>query len=421
MTKNFVFIRLKEADRGRHRSARRKEVALRDGSSLNVPAPICQNNTHSRYRTFAQQNLKAPAPICQNNAARFTNRCAANAFAPFVGARYAYPLTPTIAFAASKGKKRFALLVPNDNSGLAIAKAAVYAAAENNATVSKIAFYKPGTTDFGDSVKALVDYDKRSARLARIRKSLKAQAGDPAAARALKRLERLQALGDVDFDAVLIPESGANLKSALAMFGYYDVYSPQVRFLGTSVWENTDLSRETMAYGSWYPALSRTHSAYFAKKYYDTFGEKPASIYSLAYDAVALSSAIAQKDNSNIDTLITSSDGYVGINGVFRIFPNGTNEHSLEVLEVGNGGNSVVSEAPKRFAGPAPLVENLHNNLVIDAYYRAPEIYGKNKQAVQMAIYGRVLDDINQPENAAYQNEADIVRKALKEHNVVVP
>ena len=38
-----------------------------------------------------------------------------------------------------------------------------------------------------------------------------------------------------------------------------------------------------------------------------------------------------------------------------------------------------------------------------------------------MAIYGRVLDDINQPENAAYQNEADIVRKALKEHNVVVP
>ena len=326
-----------------------------------------------------------------------------------------------IAFAASKGKKRFALLVPNDNSGLAIAKAAVYAADENNATVSKIAFYKPGTTDFGDSVKALVDYDKRSARLARVRKSLKAQAGDPAAARALKRLERLQALGDVDFDAVLIPESGANLKSALAMFGYYDVYSPQVRFLGTSVWENTDLSRETMAYGSWYPALSRTHSAYFAQKYYDTFGEKPASIYSLAYDAVALSSAIAQKDNSNIDTLITSSDGYVGINGVFRIFPNGTNEHSLEVLEVGNGGNSVVSEAPKRFAGPAPLVENLHNNLVIDAYYRAPEIYGKNKQAVQMAIYGRVLDDINQPENAAYQNEADIVRKALKEHNVVVP
>src|SRR5699024_6588372 len=37
LTKNFVFIRLKGADRGRDRSARRKEFALRDGSSLKAP------------------------------------------------------------------------------------------------------------------------------------------------------------------------------------------------------------------------------------------------------------------------------------------------------------------------------------------------------------------------------------------------
>ncbi len=322
-------------------------------------------------------------------------------------------------YAASQGKSRFALLLPDDSSGIAIARAAVRSAQANHVTITKIAFYSPGTTDFSASVKALVDYDQRHARLTRVRNSLKAQGNVLSAQKALKRLERLQALGDVDFDAVLIPESGARLKSALAMFGYYDVYSPKVRFLGTSVWENTDLSRETMAYGSWYPALSRAHSAYFANKYTETFGEKPASIYSLAYDAVALASAIARQQNRSIEEMITSSDGYVGINGVFRIFANGTNEHSLDVTEVGNGGTKIVSEAPKKFLSPSSGLD-VNNEVIIDSWYKAPEIYGKNREAVQIALYGRVLDESNQP-GYSPQDEMEIIRKALKEHNVVIP
>lgn len=325
-----------------------------------------------------------------------------------------------MAYAISRGKQKFALLLPDDETGMAIAKAAVRTSIKYNANITKIAFYTPGTTDFSASVKALVDYDKRSARLAKVRSSLQAMKGNASAQKALKRIERLQALGDVDFDAVIIPESGARLKSALAMFGYYDVYSPQVRFLGTSVWENTDLSRETMAYGSWYPALSRAHSAYFANKYTETFGEKPASIYSLSYDAVALASAIARKQNANIESMITSSDGYIGINGVFRIFANGTNEHSLEVLEVSNGGTKIVSEAPKRFDAPFYGVDPNSEIVLYDGYH-APEIYGKNQEAVQIAIYGRVLDYQYMPVEYSGKSEFEIVRDALKQHNVVLP
>lgn len=326
-----------------------------------------------------------------------------------------------VGYAARQGRKRLALLLPDNDSGITIAKAAIAAAQKNNITVSKIAFYPPETTDFSASVKALTDYDERSARLARVRSSLKKQAnaGNVNAEKALKRLERIQALGDVDFDAVLIPESGVRLKSALAMFGYYDVYSPKVRFLGTAIWDTTDMSRETMAHGSWYPALSKSHGAYFASKYNDVFGEKPASIYSLAYDAVALSAALARKQTTDLNPVITSPEGYIGINGVFRLFEDGYNQHSLDIVELGSDGEKVVDEAPKNFSG------NLHghtqNNIVIDEFYQAPVIYGKNPEAVQIAVYGQVLDYANQPKETSPQDEMEIIRKSLKELNVVIP
>lgn len=139
-------------------------------------------------------------------------------------------------------------------------------------------------------------------------------------------MKKLAAKGteeSVDFDAVLIPESGARLKSAAAMFGYYDVFSPQVKFLGTSVWENTRLNRESTLIGSWYPAMSRTHNAYFNKKYHALFNEYPQSLYAFAYDAVALASALARNNPADIDAAITTGDGFVGISGMFRILPDG--------------------------------------------------------------------------------------------------
>ena len=264
----------------------------------------------------------------------------------------------------------------------------------------------------------MTDYDARSARLQKVKRALQKQSGqgDASASQALKRLERTQALGDVDFDAVIIPESGAKLKSALAMFGYYDVYSPKVRFLGTTVWESTDLSRETMANGSWFPAMPKAHSSYFSSKYAETFGEKPAAIYSLAYDAVALAASLAKKNPEDLTPYITSSEGYAGVNGIFRILPNGLNEHSLDIYEVSENGNVVVQKSATSFS------QNLSPTLADFASFDnvpAPIITGKNSEAAQFAIYGKVLPSSQQMSEQA--NEMDIIRKALKERNVVLP
>ena len=241
------------------------------------------------------------------------------------------------------------------------------------------------------------DYNARTGRLQNLKNSLKAKvnAGDANAAKVLARLNKTDTLGDVDFDTVLIPESGAGLKAAVAMFGYYDVYAPQVKFIGTSVWENTPLNRESALRGSWYPALSRSHGSYFANKYANLFGERPSSLYSMGYDAVALSAALSKKSGADLNETITNPDGYLGINGAFRLLENGQNQHSLDIVEVRPGGDVIIDEAPKKFDLMEPFDGN--SAIVLEPGYQAPRIFGKDTSTAQSLIYGRSLGLENQP------------------------
>ena len=50
---------------------------------------------------------------------------------------------------------------------------------------------------------------------------------------------------DKNFDTLLIAETGNRLKAISGTFGYYDVAYPDVLFIGTSVWSNTNLNKET--------------------------------------------------------------------------------------------------------------------------------------------------------------------------------
>ena len=141
----------------------------------------------------------------------------------------------------------------------------------------------------------------------------------------------------------------------------------------------------------------------------------------LAYDAVALAASLSKKGNENLNSAITAPEGYIGINGVFRLFANGTNEHSLDIVEITENGDKVVSPAPRKF-NTAQEYGFSGNSVYVTPDYKAPQIFGKNSEAAQIAIYGRVLEAENQPVYEIPQDsEMEIIRKALKELNVVIP
>jgi len=292
-----------------------------------------------------------------------------------------------ITYTAQQGRSRFALLLPDNNTGIAVAKAAVKAAAKNNVSITSIGFYKSGTTDFTDILKEMTNYNARAAKLAQIKAqySAAATAGNPEAVRMMKQLDKSDTYGGVDFDTVLIPDYGTTLKSAVAMFGYYDVFSPEVKFIGTSIWDNSNLNKETTMRGSWYPSLSRQNSSYFATKYMQLFNERPSSLYAFGYDAVALASAISRHDVNHLDSKITNPEGYIGLNGVFRFFPDGHNQHSLDIKEIRDSGNYIVDAAPLKFTDTDNLISQ---ELFLPS---KPAIYGKNPETAQMMIFGRLL------------------------------
>lgn len=289
-------------------------------------------------------------------------------------------------YSAQKGRSRFAVLVPDNNTGIAVAKAAVRSATKNNVSVTAIAFYHPGTTDFTDILKQMTRYGSRSAKLEQMKSQYKsaAAAGDADASKMMNKLKKMDSYGDVGFDTVLIPDFGATLKSAVAMFGYYDVFSPEVKFIGTSIWDNTNLTKETTMRGSWYPSLSKQNSGFFTTKYTQLFGERPSSLYSFGYDAVALASAISRNGNSNLDEKITNHEGYIGVNGAFRLFSDGYNQHSLDVKEVRDTGNYIVEAAPRKFG----FDEGLSRQQAVSSY--RPAIYGKNAGTAEIMIFGQM-------------------------------
>ena len=287
-------------------------------------------------------------------------------------------------YAARHNRSRFALLVPDNTTGIASARAALKSAVKNNVSVTAIGFYKPGTTDFTDLLRKMTRYDARTAQLEQEQRKYSSAAanGDANAIRMMNKLKKLDSYGDIGFDAVLIPDGGASLKSAVAMFGYYDVFSPEVKFIGTSIWDSTPLNKESTMRGSWYPALTNQNSAHFTDKYAQIFGEKPSSLYAFGYNAVALASAISRNGTDNLDSKIVNPEGYLGVNGVFRFFANGFNQHSLDIKEVQSNGNYVVEAGVRKFGFDYGISHNSPLSGV------RPTIYGKNQNTAEALIYG---------------------------------
>ncbi len=306
-------------------------------------------------------------------------------------------------YAAQKGRRRFALLLPDNATGGAVARAAVKAAQQNNVALTAIGFYTPGTSDFSEISKQMTNYERRHSKVAQLKARLQsaAEAGDDQAQKALKKLETREGLGDVGFDALIIPESGAKLTAAISMFAYYDAAYPQVQFLGTSVWEASRLNNEAAIAKSLYPAISKSAANNFANQYYSIFSDKPSSLYTLAYDAVSIASQLSRVSSGNLNEEITVEGGFNGINGRVRFFKDGTNQHALDVVEILPGGNRVVDLGSRYFETP---IEPLPA-VIIDENYRAPQIFGKDASLAQVLIYGQVLAPENQAEPFADSEE----------------
>jgi hypothetical protein len=280
-----------------------------------------------------------------------------------------------VGFAAKRGIRRIAAIVPSGPFGIRVEEALRLAAETSGAEVGDIARYHATTTEaLGPVVRALAEYDTRRQAMQARKAELEGRT-DEASRRALKRLELRETVGDVAFDSVLLPEGGAVLRALAPLLPFYEIDPRRVKVLGTVQWDDPVLATEPALFGSWFPSPPPPRKA-FEAHYRKTYRKLPPRLASLAYDATALATVLMRtaKEIEDAETAavasaegtppplppsnpftaerLTATNGFAGIDGIFRLLPSGLVQRGLAVMEVRRRRFKVISPAPRTFERP---------------------------------------------------------------------
>jgi branched-chain amino acid transport system substrate-binding protein len=219
-------------------------------------------------------------------------------------------------FAASKGKKSIAALIPENDYGRVAETEFQQAAARNNIRVMSMEHYQPRTMP--------------------------------------EAVQKIAALHD-QIDSLFIPDQADAMQAMSQALASAGINGKQVQILGTGLWNDARVLRLPALQGAWFAAPENGGFNAFAERYRAKYHSDPTRIATLAYDAVSLAAALAHTQGSQrySQNVLTNPSGFNGADGVFRFRPDGTNERGLSVLQINNGAAAPISQAPHSFSATA--------------------------------------------------------------------
>jgi branched-chain amino acid transport system substrate-binding protein len=214
-------------------------------------------------------------------------------------------------FAQSKGKKSFAAMAPQSDYGNIAVAEFQQAASRLGVRVVTIARYAPGQ-----------------------------------AATAAQQIAAVSG----QIDALFIPEQADGMESVNSALTANGI---KTQILGTGIWNDGRVLKLSALQGAWFAAPENAGFNAFAARYRTKFNNDPTRLATLSYDAVSLVAALARTQGTKryTERVLTNASGFNGADGVFRFKPEGPNDRGLAVLQIGNGAASVISAAPRSFAG----------------------------------------------------------------------
>ena len=217
-------------------------------------------------------------------------------------------------FAASRGKRSFAALLPDNAYGAVVEAAFQQAVARRGGRVVALEKYPLDPAKMGESVRRV------------------AQAAASA-------------------DSLFIPDGADAVPQVIQQLEANRVNLKRLQLLGTGLWDDPRIVEIPLMAGGLYAAPESTGYRGFATRYRARYGADPVRTATLAYDAVALVAALVKTQGQQrfSEQVLTGSSGFAGIDGIFRFKADGTNERGLAVLRAAPGGGQVVSPAPKSF------------------------------------------------------------------------
>jgi len=105
--------------------------------------------------------------------------------------------------------------------------------------------------------------------------------------------------------------------------------------------------------GGWFALPDPNLTARFNARYQSAYGSQPHPIAGLAYDGIAAIGALVAggKGSTLSAAALTQGSGFIGVNGIFRLRGDGTNQRGMAVAQIQNNQVVVIDPAPKSFGG----------------------------------------------------------------------
>ena len=223
-------------------------------------------------------------------------------------------VTRVVSYAAQNGKRRFTALIPDDAFGK-VASAA----------------FRDAVSRVGGTVVALETYPLSANGVLEPMRKVSAA------------IQSAESDGS-PVDALFLPGGQEHVELVARLLPQAEIDTQKVKILGTGGMDYPSAGREARLVGAWYPAPDPRGWTEFAQRYAKSYGQAPPRIASLAHDAVGLAIALsAGADGRGLDAgALTRPGGFTGIDGAYRLLPDGTTERALAILEVQKFGAGIV-------------------------------------------------------------------------------
>ena len=266
----------------------------------------------------------------------------------------------TIQEMSANGAKNFIIIAPNNASGPMMAGAADYISELYDINNVGIFYYNERDTDSIKSTAMSASmYNARSAANTRAKEILSgilthenlSGSEKRSLARQLDNLNRVDTLGDLPYDSILFLGAGNDTKAVASFLRYYGVGTRDAKFYGTPLWEDSDIASDLTMMGAVFATLPDIPED-FRNTYSITTGTFPTRMSAIGYEATMLAiGTLYSRDD--IQAHLMSPSGYTGINGLFRLRPNGSNERALRIMRLnGDGTTAIVRTEPMAFTVP---------------------------------------------------------------------
>ena len=233
---------------------------------------------------------------------------------------------------------RIALLFPENAYGYYINYIIDPIAVESSSLIVNRASYKEDLTNAREAIKELSKYELRKYELNRQKKILEKK-DDVISKKALKKIEKFETIGEVDFTHLILPDYSIRLLEIAPLLPFYDVDPNKVKFVGTGVWDDKIFFDEPSLQGAIFSGIDEVNRLTFLNDYEKIYQEKPIRTATLPYDLLGIVSYIINQKMTiaqAYDLLNNSQIKFDGIDGKFSFVEN-VIFRELDILKIAKG------------------------------------------------------------------------------------